>query len=135
MMSKKCKYAFKALAHLAKRYPDTHCQTAEIARLENIPRKFLELILLDLKKGGFVNSKQGAGGGYYLVKAPETILIGEIYRLFDGAIALLPCVSLKFYEKCKDCPYEVACGLHRVFLQIRDQTLKLMLQKTVSDIL
>ena len=90
MMSKKCKYAFKALTHLAKSYPDTHCQTAEIARVENIPRKFLELILLDLKKGGFVNSKQGAGGGYYLVKAPETILLGEIYRLFDGAIALLP---------------------------------------------
>lgn len=135
MMSKKCKYAFKALTHLAKHFPDKHCQTAEIARIENIPRKFLELILLDLKKAGVVNSKQGAGGGYYLVKSPEAILLGEIYRLFDGAIALLPCVSLKFYEKCKDCPDENSCGLNRVFLQIRDQTLKLMLQKTVSDLL
>lgn len=134
-MSKKCKYAFKALIHLARHFPESHCQTGEIARIQNIPRKFLELILLDLKKAGIVNSKQGAGGGYYLVKSPETILLGEVYRLFDGAIALLPCVSLKFYEKCRDCPDEASCGLNRVFLQLRDQTLNLMLHKSVVDIL
>ena len=124
MMSKKCKYAFKALTHLAKSYPDTHCQTAEIARVENIPRKFLELILLDLKKGGFVNSKQGAGGGYYLVKAPETILLGEIYRLFDGAIALLPCVSLKFYEKCRELKLPVVKGDIQQFMLDQEGTKK-----------
>jgi len=135
MMSKKCKYAFKALTRLAQCNPSEHSQTAEIARLENIPRKFLELILLDLKKAGFVNSKQGAGGGYYLVKAPETIFLGEIYRVFDGAMAMLPCVSHKFYEKCGDCPDESACGLHRVFCELRDQTLHLMLKKTIADLL
>ena len=85
--------------------------TDDIAKSENIPKKFLELILLDLKHAGYVRSKQGSKGGYRLVQDPSEITLAEIYRLFDGAIALVPCVSQKFYEKCDDCPDEKACCL------------------------
>lgn len=135
MMSKKCKYALKALLHFARKTGQGNLHTADIAQAENIPKKFLELILLDLKKGGYVASKQGSGGGYYLVKDPRQITLAEIYRLFDGAIALLPCVSLNFYEKCADCRDEGACPLRITFLAIREQTLAIMAAKTIQSML
>src|SRR5262245_64866853 len=104
MMSKKCKYALKALVCLGKEYGRGNRQTDDIARTANVPKKFLELILLDLKRGGYVQSRRGAGGGYHLVRDPARINLAEIYRLFDGAIALQPCVSQKFYGRCDDCP-------------------------------
>ncbi len=135
MMSKKCKYALKALLHIARKTGHGNLHTADIAQEENIPKKFLELILLDLKKGGYVGSKQGSGGGYYLVKDPRQITLAEIYRLFDGAIALLPCVSLNFYEKCDDCRDELTCPLRNTFLAIREQTLAIMAGKTIQSML
>jgi Rrf2 family protein len=103
MMSKKCKYALKALIRLGKEYGGGNLLTDDIAISEHIPKKFLEQILLDLKHAGYVRSKQGSKGGYRLVQEPSQITLAEIHRLFDGAIALVPCVSQKLYEACDDC--------------------------------
>jgi Rrf2 family protein len=135
MMSRKCKYALKALVRLGKEYGKGNLLTDDIARLEHIPKKFLELILLDLKRGGYVQSKQGAGGGYHLVQEPRTITLAEIYRFFDGAIALQPCVSEKFHGKCDDCPDEENCHLRPAFADIREQTYQLMSRITLESLL
>ena len=135
MMSKKCKYALKALIRLGKDYGGGNLLTDEIAKAEHIPKKFLELILLDLKRAGYVRSKQGVKGGYRLVQDPRQISLAEIYRLFDGAIALVPCVSQKFYETCDDCPDEDACLLKRVFVEVRDKTYELMTGLTIQSFL
>ena len=135
MMSKKCKYALKALIHLGKEYGGGPVLTDDIARSEHIPKKFLELILLDLKHAGYVRSKQGSKGGYRLVQDPNQITLAEIYRLFDGAIALVPCVSQKFYEKCDDCPDEEACCLKPVFIEVREKTYESMASVTIKSFL
>jgi len=135
MMSKKCKYGLKALIHLAKRYGGGPVLTDDIAKSEHIPKKFLELILLDLKHAGYVRSKQGTKGGYRMVQDPSQITLAEIHRLFDGAIALLPCVSQKFYEECDDCPDEKACRLKRVFIDVREKTYDLLSGITIESFL
>lgn len=132
MMSKKCKYAIKALAKLGEHYNKSYLLTADIAQEENIPKKFLEQILLELKHAGYVGSKQGYGGGYYLKVSPAKITLADIYRMFDGAIALLPCVSINYYEKCDDCDDEATCTLHREFDKIKEKTRKLMEKTTLS---
>jgi Rrf2 family protein len=134
-MSKKCKYALKALIRLGQEYGGGPMLTDDIARAENIPKKFLELILLDLKHAGYVRSKQGAKGGYRLVQNPGQISLAEIYRLFDGAIALVPCVSQKFYEKCDDCPDEKACRLKKIFIDVREKTSELLTGITIQSFL
>ena len=129
MMSKRCKYALKALIKLGANYEKGNLFTADIANSENIPKKFLEQILLDLKNAGYLGSKSGYGGGYYLRKSPKEITVADIYRLFDGAIALLPCVAVQFYEKCEDCTDEGTCTMRREFNKISEQT-RLVMQKT-----
>lgn len=94
----------------------------EIATEEKIPKKFLEAILLDLRKAGYLGSKKGKGGGYYLIKDPKTINMAEVMRLFDGAIALVPCVAHKYYEACEECLDEITCPIREVFRVIREQT-------------
>jgi Rrf2 family protein len=135
MISKKCKYALKALIRLGQEFGGELVLTDEIAKSEHIPKKFLELILLDLKHAGYVRSKQGSKGGYRLVQHPSQISLADIYRLFDGAIALLPCVSQKFYEACDDCPDEKACRLKRVFIDIREKTYGLLAGITIESFL
>lgn len=135
MMSRKCKYALKALVRLGKQYDRGNLLTDDIARLEHIPKKFLELILLDLKRGGYVQSKQGVGGGYHLMQDPKSITLAEIYRFFDGAIALQPCVSQKFHEKCEDCPDEESCHLKPAFSDIREKTFQIMSKITLESLL
>jgi len=135
MMSKKCKYALKALIHLGQEYGKDHILTDDIATAENIPKKFLELILLDLKHAGYVRSKQGKKGGYRLAQDPGEITLAEIHRLFDGAIALVPCVSQKFYETCDDCPDEKNCRLKKVFIDVRDETFDLLSGITIKSFL
>jgi Rrf2 family protein len=135
MMSKKCKYAIKALARLGKEYGGGPVLTDDIATSEHIPKKFLELILLDLKHAGYVRSKQGKKGGYRLVQDPSQITLAEIHRLFDGAIALVPCVSQKFYEACDDCPDEKNCRLKKVFIDVRDKTFDLLSGITIKSFL
>lgn len=135
MMSKKCKYALKALIRLAKEQGGGNLLTDAIAKSEHIPKKFLELILLDLKRGGYVQSKQGIGGGYHLVQEPKSITLADIYRFFDGAIALQPCVSQKFHEKCEDCPDEERCHLKPALSEIREKTFEVMSRVTLASLL
>jgi len=134
-MSKKCKYAIKALIELAKNPDQPSLSTADIAKEQNIPRKFLEHILTELKQAGFVGSKKGFGGGIYLKKDPEKITVADIYRLFDGAIALVPCVAYTYYEKCDDCTSERTCTLKREFAKIREQTRDIMKETTLQSFL
>ena len=135
MMSRKCKYALKALVRLGQEYGRGNLLTEDIAKSEHIPKKFLELILLDLKRGGYVQSKQGIGGGYHLVREPRSVTLADIYRFFDGAIALQPCVSQKFHEMCEDCPDEKLCHLKPAFAEIREKTFEIMAKITLESLL
>ena len=133
MLSKKTQYAFKALTFMAERKKDGPVLIAEIAKKKKIPLKFLENILLELKKAGLLESKKGKGGGYFFKVEPKDIPLAMVMRLIEGPIALLPCVSLNFYEKCKDCD-EKKCGLNRVMIEVRDNTLAILENKTVNDL-
>src|SRR6476659_2724002 len=133
MLSKKAQYAFKALMYMADKKDNEPILIAEISKKKRIPLKFLENILLELKKAGILESKKGKGGGYFLAKDPHRILLADVLRLVDGPIALLPCVSLHFYEKCKNCD-EKNCGLNRVMIEVRDANLVILEKKTVADI-
>ncbi len=134
MLSQKTKYALKALLYLAQQDDDHISKTIEISESANVPKKFLEQILLDLKRGHLVGSKQGKYGGYYLLKSKESITLADIHRLFDGPIALLPCVSLNFYERCADCKNESECLLRQGLMVIRDETLKAMEAITIASL-
>ncbi len=133
MLSKKTQYAFKALIYLAEHVSKGPVLISEISKNRNIPLKFLENILLELRKAGVLESKKGKGGGYYFAVNPCYVSLAKVMRLLDGPIALLPCVSLNFYEKCKDCDEQV-CGLNRMMAEVRDATLKILETKTLSDL-
>jgi Rrf2 family protein len=133
MLSKKTQYAFKALTFIAERKKDGPVLIAEIAKKKKIPLKFLENILLELRKAGLLESKKGKGGGYFFHVDPKDIRLAQVMRIIEGPIALLPCVSLNFYERCKDCD-EKKCGLNRVMIQVRDNMLEVLENKTVYDL-
>ncbi|WP_313000267.1 RrF2 family transcriptional regulator [Chryseobacterium gleum] len=132
MMSKRCKYALKAMVRLARNYNQGFLPTSVIAQDENIPRKFLEQILLELKRAKLVNSKQGKVGGYYLLKSPDEVSLADIYRIFDGPIALTSCVSLNFYEACDDCVDEAVCYLRKELMIVREKTRTSMMEATLT---
>jgi Rrf2 family protein len=134
MLSKKTQYALKALGYLAAKYGEGPVLISEISRKKKIPIKFLETILLELKQAKILDSKKGKGGGYYLSQPPKKITLATAIRVVGGPIALLPCVSLNFYEKCKDCN-EAVCGLNKVMLQTRDATLKILGKKTLAELI
>jgi len=134
MLSKKTKYGLKALAYIARQKEKTPVQIATIAESENISHKFLESILLTLRKSGILGSKKGKGGGYYLLKEASDIPMTDVIRTLEGPIAMLPCVSLNFYEKCDDCPDEHACSVHKLMIQVRDSTLKILRHNTLADL-
>jgi Rrf2 family protein len=134
MLSKKAKYALNALVHLAKRPKQEPVLISEIAQKEHIPKKFLEAILLDLRRAGILNSKKGKGGGYYLFKNAEDINMADVVRLFDGAIALLPCTSFKYYERCDECIDEETCGIRNLFQEIHRETVEKLKHSTLADI-
>jgi Rrf2 family protein len=133
MLSKKAKYGLKAMAILAKEYGNGPLLIGEIAKRERIPSKFLELILLELKKKGFLQSKKGKGGGYYLNKLPESISVGALIRALDGPLALLPCVSQMAYERCAECPDEETCGIRIVFKEVRESTVSILERTTLAQ--
>lgn len=134
MLSKKTKYGIKALTFLARQENQNPVQIAEIAKSEHISVKFLESILLILKHSGFLGSKKGKGGGYYLIKDPKDINMATVYRILEGPIALLPCASHNFYEKCDDCIDEITCSVRRLMMEIRDNTLIILENNSLSDI-
>lgn len=133
MLSKKTKYGLKALSYLAKQEQNVPVLISDISESENISKKFLESILLILKKSGILSSKKGKGGGYYLIKNPDEIKISTVIRLLEGPIAMLPCVSLNYYEKCDDCSSEERCGLNILMAEVRDSTLKILENKTLAN--
>lgn len=134
MLSKKTQYALKALGYLASEYGKGPVLISEIAERKNIPVKFLETILLELKNNHILDSKKGKGGGYFLMQSPKKTTLATIIRLVGGPIALIPCVSLNFYEKCEDCD-ETVCGVNKVMAQTRDATLKILGKKTLHDLI
>ncbi len=136
MLPKKTKYAIKALLALSKFYQEKkQLKISEIADSEQIPKKFLEAILLQMRNQGIVGSKMGAQGGYYLIKHPEEIMLSQIIRLTDGPIALLPCVSLNFYEPCQECVNEDFCGLRDVVKEVREASIKILSKTSLADVL
>ena len=135
MISKKTKYALNALVYLARNYNEGPVLIGQIAKEQHIPQKFLEAILLDLKNAGILNSKKGRGGGYYLIKSPDDVNIADVLRLFDGAIALLPCVTHKYYERCEECRDEATCGIRDVFQEVRNETVNILKRSTLSQIM
>lgn len=138
MLSKKSKYAINALVYLARQSAqdtDHKVQISEISEAQNIPRKFLESILLDLKNNGILGSKMGRGGGYYLRKEPSEVNLADIHRIFDGAIGLLPCVTYQYYERCEECMDEETCGIREAILEVRNKTVEILKKNTLEAIL
>ncbi|MCA0933755.1 Rrf2 family transcriptional regulator [Lutimonas saemankumensis] len=133
MISKKTKYGLKAMTYIA-RNPDQMVPIAHIAEEENIPHKFLESILLLLKKSGFLGSKKGKGGGYYLRKDASEIYMTDLMRILEGPIAPVACVSLNYYEKCDDCADEKTCSLNKLMIQVRDANLNVFRNTTLEDL-
>jgi len=134
MLSKKAKYALKALLFLAREKGKGAVLIAHIAQKEGVPKKFLELILLDLKHQGILQSKKGKGGGYYLGKSPEQISFGQVIRILDGPLAPLPCVSLTAYQRCEECKDEVTCGIRMVMKELRDSTARILDGMSLADV-
>ncbi len=134
MISKKTKYGIKALTYICANIDKSPIPTSVIAEEENISLKFLESILSTLRKGGILASKKGKKGGYYLRKDPNKIFMVDIIRLLSGPIAMVPCVSLNFYETCEDCPNEEECSTHRLMLEIRDSTLEVLRKKSLAQL-
>ena len=133
MISKKTKYGLKALTHIA-RLEGEMVSIAIISEKENIPHKFLESILLILRKTGFLGSKKGKGGGYYLLKDAKEIFMVDVMRILEGPIAPVACVSLNYYEKCDDCENEATCSLNKLMIQVRDANLKVFRNTTLEDL-
>jgi Rrf2 family protein len=135
MLNKKAKYAIKALITLAKHNPEEpNLRINDIAQKSSVPKKFLEAILLELRKNGILGSKLGFHGGYYLMKKAEDIRLVDVMRLMQGPIALIPCASLNFYEPCNDCEDEATCGLRTVVTEIRVETLKIIENRSIADL-
>ena len=135
MISKKCKYAIHALIYLAERYQQGPVHIQDIADNRHIPKKILEAILLELRHAKVLQSKRGKGGGYYLFKRPEDVNLVDIIRLMDGAVAMLPCVSLNYYEPCEECHLEKTCGIRDSFIGVRDETLRILTNSTLAKIM
>ena len=136
MISKKAKYAFKALTRLAEGY-ETHkpLLISEISEKENIPKKFLEAILLELRNNGILQSQKGKGGGYLLRSSPKDVSLAKIIRIIDGPIAPILCVSLNFYGKCDDCNSEERCKIRPFMTKLRDANLSVYENTTLNDLL
>lgn len=135
MLSKKSKYGLKAALYLAARQGQGPVAIPELADREGIPRKFLELILLELKNRGLLQSKKGKGGGYFLDKSPRDITLGQIIRALDGPLALLPCVSQTAYRPCDECRTPQLCGIRMVFQEVRDGTARILDGTSLADVL
>jgi Rrf2 family protein len=136
MISKKVKYALKALKMLAERHElKQPILIAEIAERQVIPKKFLEAILLELRNNGILHSQKGRGGGYQLRMPPEQVSIAKIVRIIDGPISPMLCVSLHFYGKCDDCIDEKTCKIRPIMERVRDANLEVYENTTLSDLM
>jgi Rrf2 family protein len=126
MLSARGKYGLKAMIHLAEAEGQGGVQGAAIADTQQIPKKFLDTILLELKNNGLVHSKKGKGGGYSLAKPAARISVGQIVRILDGPLAAIACASHTAYRACSDCPDEATCRIRWVMAQVRDATAEIL---------
>lgn len=133
MLSQKVRYTIRALQHLADRHGDGPTPLADIAQAQNIPGKFLTVILSEMAREGIVNSYRGRDGGYELAIPPVDIRYGDIIRLTRGSLALVPCASRYAHEKCKNCLEESHCRLRSLMLQVRDETAAVLDRITLAD--
>lgn len=133
MLSQRSRYALRSLIMLAQHHGQGPVQIADIARLQNVPRKFLEIILVEMKRAGLVASLRGRAGGYVLARTPAEISFGEVIRLFDGPLALVPCVSKMAYRRCGDCVDEATCAIRRAMAQVRDETAQILDNMTLAE--
>lgn len=131
MISQKAKYALRALVALARE--GDSLMIGEIAARKNIPRKFLEQILLEMKRHGIVHSRRGKLGGYSLLMSPDKITYGQVLRIIDGPIAPLPCLSRIAYRRCSDCKSEEACEIRRVFARVAESARAVLDRTTIAD--
>ncbi len=134
MLSKKAKYALKALLFLSKNTDRSAVLIGEISETEGIPKKFLEQILLEMKKHGILQSKRGKEGGYALGKKSEDIIIGQVVRIIDGPLAPIPCVSKMAYRRCDECVDEKTCEIRNLFLLVRDATIEILDNTTLKQL-
>jgi len=134
MLSMKAKYGLRALTALARDYGRGPVLIADLAENERIPHKFLELILLELKRKGILHSKKGKGGGYRLSRPPSSVSIGELVRALDGPLALIPCASQTAYRPCEECIDETTCGIRSVMRDVRDATARILDATTLADV-
>jgi Rrf2 family protein len=134
MLSQKAKYALKAMIALAEAEEGALVQAQDIATRQNVPKKFLELILLELKKRGLIHSHRGKQGGYTLAKPAHEITFGQIVRIMDGPLAPIPCASLTGYRRCADCRDEEACAIRRVMRGVRDAVSGVLDQVSLADV-
>jgi len=132
MLSKKSKYAIKALLALAEQEGDEPVRIADLARTQQIPKKFLEGILLSLRNHGLLQSRKGQGGGYLLAREPDRIYLGQVVRLFDGPLAGVPCASQTAYVPCDDCEDEARCGVRLAMKEVRDATARILDQTSLT---
>ena len=132
VLTKRSKYGLKAVLYLAGHLDRGPISVAEVAEQERIPRKFLEAILLDLKRHGLLQSKTGKGGGYSLMKKPGQITVGQIIRTLDGPLALIPCVSQTAYARCEECVDEATCGVRLAMKAVRDATADILDHTTLT---
>lgn len=135
MLSKKAKYGIRALLYLCQQKEGTPVLIRDIAAKERLPKKFLEVILLELRSAGILHSRPGRGGGYTLNRAPKTITLGRVLRLIDGPLAPISCVSQTAYAPCKDCLDEKTCAIRAVMKQVRDATAKVLDETTLADMI
>src|SRR5262245_5285649 len=133
MLTMKTKYALKALGQLALAPPDEPMLIADIAEREDIPRKFLEAILVELKQHGFVRSRKGRGGGYTLAKNPEAVTLASVIRVIDGPIAPVPCLSRTAYRRCDGCKDEATCGVRLVLREAHAASVQVLESVTLAD--
>lgn len=133
MLTVKAKYALRAMIDLATVPPGRPATIGDIAARQDIPRRFLENILVELKRSGLVASHRGKLGGYELARPPAEISFAEIIRISDGPLALAPCASRTAYQRCDDCPDEATCILRRVLIEVRDASAAILERTTLAD--
>jgi Rrf2 family protein len=132
-LSRRSEYGIRALVDLVRHGDETPVALAMLARRNNLPPKFLEQIMSTLKHGGIVRTTLGAHGGYGMAVEPATVSVGRVIRLLDGALAPLPCVSLRYYGRCS-CPDEATCSLRDLMLDVRDAMLEILDRETLADV-
>jgi Rrf2 family protein len=134
-ISKRTQYGLKAMLALARRYREGPVLIATLAREESIPVKFLEIILLNLKGQGLLESKKGKGGGYHLSRPPSTITLGSVIRMMEGPLAPLPCASETAFRPCPECQDIETCGTRIIMRQVRDAMAAVLDSTTLADLI